>query len=159
MVSRPAAASTSPPTTILGLASAPELSDAISAALDRGVAVGAGGSRLLRGNDPEHEALEEEAARFFGAESCLYFGGGFVANYALFSTLPARGDLVVHDALIHASVIDGMRAGKSDHSCRDPQRRAELRRRNSRIGAKRAASDGRGSPSKASTRWMATRPR
>lgn len=97
----------------LGLASSPELANAISAAIDRGVPVGAGGSRLLRGNDPEHEALETEAAKFFGAESCLYFGGGFLANYALFSTLPARGDLVVHDDLIHASAIDGMRAGKA----------------------------------------------
>lgn len=97
----------------LGLASSPELGEAVARALDRGVAVGAGGSRLLRGNDPEHEALEAEAAAFFGAESCLYFGGGFLANYALFSTLPQRGDLVVHDALIHASVHDGMRAGKA----------------------------------------------
>lgn len=97
----------------LGLAASRELADAVAAAIARGVAVGAGGSRLLRGNDPEHEALETEAARFFGSESCLYFGGGFLANYALFSTLPARGDLVVHDALIHASVIDGMRAGKA----------------------------------------------
>jgi 8-amino-7-oxononanoate synthase len=97
----------------LGLAASPELAEAVAAALDRGVAVGAGGSRLLRGNDPEHEALEAEAAAFFGAESCLYFGGGFTANYALFSTLPARNDLVVHDALIHASVIDGLRASKA----------------------------------------------
>mgnify|MGYP002620715732 CR=1 FL=1 len=97
----------------LGLAASAELSEAVARALDRGVAVGAGGSRLLRGNDPEHEALEAEAARFFGAESCLYFGGGFLANYALFSTLPARGDLVVHDTLIHASVLDGVRAGKA----------------------------------------------
>ncbi|WP_295556423.1 8-amino-7-oxononanoate synthase [uncultured Hyphomicrobium sp.] len=97
----------------LGLAASPELAEAVAAALDRGVAIGAGGSRLLRGNDPEHEVLEAEAAAFFGAEGCLYFGGGFLANYALFSTLPARGDLVVHDALIHASVIDGMRAGKA----------------------------------------------
>jgi len=97
----------------LGLATSRELAEAVALALDRGVAVGAGGSRLLRGNDPEHEALEAEAQAFFGAESCLYFGGGFLANYALFSTLPARNDLVVHDALIHASVIDGMRAGKA----------------------------------------------
>jgi 8-amino-7-oxononanoate synthase len=97
----------------LGLASGPELTEAVAAALAHGVAIGAGGSRLLRGNDPEHEALEADAQAFFGAESCLYFGGGFVANYALFSTLPQRGDLVVHDALIHASVIDGMRAGKA----------------------------------------------
>jgi 8-amino-7-oxononanoate synthase len=97
----------------LGLAASRELAEAVALALDRGVAVGAGGSRLLRGNDPEHEALEADAQAFFGAESCLYFGGGFLANYALFSTLPARNDLVVHDALIHASVIDGMRAGKA----------------------------------------------
>jgi 8-amino-7-oxononanoate synthase len=98
----------------LGLAASGALSEAVARALDRGVAVGAGGSRLLRGNDPEHEALEHEAAAFFGAESCLYFGGGFIANYALFSALPARGDLVVHDELIHASVIDGVRAGKAE---------------------------------------------
>lgn len=97
----------------LGLANSRELADAVAEAIARGVPVGAGGSRLLRGNDPEHEALEKEAAAFFGAESCLYFGGGFMANYALFSTLPARGDLVVHDALIHASVLDGLRAGKA----------------------------------------------
>jgi 8-amino-7-oxononanoate synthase len=98
----------------LGLASSRELRDAVAAALQSGVAIGAGGSRLLRGNDPEHEALEADAQAFFGAESCLYFGGGFIANYALFSTLPQRGDLVVHDELIHASVIDGMRAGKAE---------------------------------------------
>ncbi|MFA5948992.1 MAG: 8-amino-7-oxononanoate synthase [Hyphomicrobium sp.] len=97
----------------LGLASSCELRDAVRAALDRGVSIGAGGSRLLRGNDPEHEALEAEAARFFGAESCLYFGGGFLANYALLATLPARGDLIVHDELIHASAHDGMRASKA----------------------------------------------
>ncbi len=64
----------------LGLASSDALRSAVEAAIERGVAIGAGGSRLLRGNDPEHEALEAEAAAFFGAESCLYFGGGFVAN-------------------------------------------------------------------------------
>ena len=46
----------------------------------------------------------------------MYFGGGFQANYAIFSTLPSRGDLVVHDELIHASVLDGIRAGKAEHA-------------------------------------------
>ncbi|TCT08172.1 8-amino-7-oxononanoate synthase [Aquabacter spiritensis] len=99
----------------LGLAASPRLRDAIGAAAARGVPAGAAGSRLLRGNDPEHEALEEEAARFFGAEGCLFFASGFDANLALFSTLPRRGDLVVHDALIHASVHAGMQAGKAEH--------------------------------------------
>ena len=100
----------------LGLASSNELRDAARAALERGVPVGAGGSRLLRGNHREHEALEAEAAAFFGAESALLFGGGFVANVAIFSTLPQRGDLIVHDALIHASVHDGMRASKAERA-------------------------------------------
>jgi 8-amino-7-oxononanoate synthase len=95
----------------LGLADSPELQQAVRAALDRGVAIGAGGSRLLRGNVPEHEVLEAEAAAFFGSEAALYFSSGFLANYALFAALPQRGDLIVYDALIHASAHDGMRAG------------------------------------------------
>ena len=106
----------------LGLASSDALRSAVEAALARGVAIGAGGSRLLRGNDPEHEALEAEAAAFFGAESCLYFGGGFVANTAIFSTLPQRGDVIVHDELIHASVHDGARASKAATPFCAPQR-------------------------------------
>ncbi|GEC16416.1 8-amino-7-oxononanoate synthase [Nitrobacter winogradskyi] len=98
----------------LGLAESEELRQAAADALARGVPVGSGGSRLLRGNHPEHEALEREAAAFFGAESALYFGGGYVANFAIFSTLPQRGDLVVHDELIHASVHDGIRRGRAE---------------------------------------------
>ncbi len=97
----------------LGLAEAPRLKAAIAEAIGNGVPVGAGGSRLLRGNHPEHEALEAEAAAFFGAEKAIYVGSGFAANVALFSTLPLRDDLVLHDALIHASVHDGIAAGKA----------------------------------------------
>ncbi len=97
----------------LALAGSPRLSAAVAAALARGVPVGSGGSRLLRGNDPEHEALEGEAAAFFGSETALFFSSGYAANSALFSTLPQRGDLVVHDALIHASAHEGMRLGRA----------------------------------------------
>ena len=57
----------------LGLASSSELAAAIEAAVARGIPVGAGGSRLLRGNDPEHEALESEAAQV-AARSGVGFG-------------------------------------------------------------------------------------
>ena len=97
----------------LGLADSPRLKAAFADAIGRGVPVGAGGSRLLRGNHREHEALEAEAAAFFRAEKAIYFGNGFAANVALFSTLPLREDLVLHDALIHASVHDGIAAGKA----------------------------------------------
>ncbi|MEG3163320.1 8-amino-7-oxononanoate synthase [Sphingomonas sp. PB2P19] len=97
----------------LGLADSPRLRAAVADALARGVAVGSGGSRLLRGNGDEHEALEDEAARFFGSEAALVFASGFAANTTLFATLPQTGDLVVHDALIHASAHEGMRLGRA----------------------------------------------
>lgn len=93
----------------LGLADSPRLKRAVEAAVGRGVPVGSGGSRLLRGNHPEHEALEAEAASFFGSESALFFANGYGANSALLATLPQKGDLIVHDALIHASAHEGLR--------------------------------------------------
>jgi 8-amino-7-oxononanoate synthase len=98
----------------LGLAESAELRQAAADAVARGVPVGSGGSRLLRGNHPEHEALEAEAAAYFGAETALYFGGGYVANFAIFSTLPQAGDLIVHDELIHASIHEGLRRSRAD---------------------------------------------
>jgi len=98
----------------LGLAGSTRLREAVAEALGRGVAVGSGGSRLLRGNDPEHDALEAEAAAFFGCEAALWFSSGYAANAALLGTLPQRGDLVVHDALIHASAHEGMRLGRGE---------------------------------------------
>lgn len=100
----------------LALAESPELAAAMSAALARGIPVGAGGSRLLRGNHPEHEALEEDAARFFGAESALYFSAGFTANEALLSTAPQREDLILYDALAHASAHEGMRLARAQNA-------------------------------------------
>ncbi|RHW19321.1 8-amino-7-oxononanoate synthase [Sphingomonas gilva] len=99
----------------LGLAASPQLAAAVIEAIGRGVPLGSGGSRLLRGNHAEHQALEEEAARFFGCESALFFSTGYAANAALLATLPQRGDLVVHDALVHASAHEGMRLGRADH--------------------------------------------
>lgn len=97
----------------LAFSSHPRLKAAVFTALEDDVPVGAGGSRLLRGNHPQHEALEEESARFFRAKSALFFGSGYLANFALLSTLPQKTDLIVYDELIHASAHDGMRAGRA----------------------------------------------
>ncbi|PWG02341.1 8-amino-7-oxononanoate synthase [Sphingosinicella humi] len=99
----------------LALAGDPAIARAVAEAIARGVPVGSGGSRLLRGNAPEHEALEHKAARFFGSEAALYFSSGFAANMALFSTLPQKGDLIVADALVHASAHEGLRRGRAEH--------------------------------------------
>jgi 8-amino-7-oxononanoate synthase len=97
----------------LGLAESPLLKVGVISALERGVPIGAGGSRLLCGNHPEHEALEAESAAFFRSERMLYFGGGYSANLAILSTLPQRGDLVIYDALVHASARTGMAVGRA----------------------------------------------
>ena len=98
----------------LALASAPRMKMAVAAALEAGTPIGAGGSRLLRGNCEEHESLEADAASFFGAETAIFFGNGYTANFSVLTTLPQRGDLLVLDSLVHASIHEGARAGRAD---------------------------------------------
>lgn len=94
----------------LGLAGHPQIKQSIISALNSGVDIGSSGSRLLSGNKKEHIELEEYAADYFGADSCLFFSSGFLANYAIFTTLPDRKDFIIYDELIHASVRDGIHA-------------------------------------------------
>ncbi len=98
----------------LGLARSTYLKEIAHKALDSGIAHGSGGSRLLGGNHPQHEALEAFAAGHYGAESALFFSTGYAANLALFSTLPQTGDLVLYDELVHASSHDGMKLGRAE---------------------------------------------
>jgi 8-amino-7-oxononanoate synthase len=78
--------------------------------------VGSTGSRLLSGNSPYVESLEKFLATFHNAESALLFNSGFDANYGLLSTLPYRGDTIIYDELVHASVHDGMRNSRAEAS-------------------------------------------
>ena len=94
----------------LGFARHPALRQAVIEALERDGILGAGGSRLLRGHHEEHSRLEAAAAAFFDSASALYFGSGFLANFALFSTLAHRHTAVVFDERIHASVKEGIHA-------------------------------------------------
>lgn len=113
----------------LGLSRDPAIARAIADAAARGVPAGSGGSRLLRGNAPEHEALEAQAAAFFGGEAALFLANGFAANVALLASLPQRGDLIVVDELIHASAHDGLKLSKAAHLLsrhNDPQSVADL---------------------------------
>ncbi|QJD98505.1 8-amino-7-oxononanoate synthase [Mucilaginibacter robiniae] len=70
---------------------------------------GSTGSRLLAGNTSYAEELEQEIANYHEAEAGLLFNSGYDANVGLLSSLPQRGDTVIHDELIHASIIDGIR--------------------------------------------------
>jgi 8-amino-7-oxononanoate synthase len=99
----------------LGLAHHPAIKQAIVDALDAGMSVGAGASRLLRGNHQAHEDLESFAAGFFGTQAALYMSTGYAANFALFTTLTARGDTIFYDELSHASTREGIYASRADH--------------------------------------------
>lgn len=92
----------------LGMAAHPALRDAAIEFLQQGGDIGAAGSRLLRGHTKAHADLEDYAAGFFAAEKTLYFSSGFQANAVLFQALPARGDTIIFDALIHASAREGI---------------------------------------------------
>jgi len=70
---------------------------------------GAGGSRLLSGNTIYTEETEQFIADFHNAESGLIFNSGYDANVGLLSSIPQRGDTIITDELIHASLIDGSR--------------------------------------------------
>jgi len=70
---------------------------------------GSTGSRLISGNLAYTENLEQEIADMFKSEAALLFNSGYDANLGLLSSLPQRGDTIITDELIHASVIDGAR--------------------------------------------------
>ncbi len=70
---------------------------------------GATGSRLLTGNHPFYEQLEDRIARFHRAESCLIYNSGYTANLGLLSALGTEAATFLYDLAIHASMVDGMR--------------------------------------------------
>jgi 8-amino-7-oxononanoate synthase len=70
---------------------------------------GATGSRLLSGNSVYTEETEQYIAGLHKAEAGLIFNSGYDANLGLFSSVPQRGDTIITDELIHASIIDGVR--------------------------------------------------
>jgi len=74
----------------------------------------AGGSRLITGNLADHEALEAELADFLGREAALVFNTGYMANVGVIPALCGAGDVVVSDALNHASIVDGCRLSRAD---------------------------------------------
>lgn len=71
--------------------------------------MGATGSRLISGNSEYTMQTEKFIAKQHNTETALLFPSGFMANLALFSSLPQRGDTLLMDELIHRSVRDGAR--------------------------------------------------
>lgn len=93
----------------LGFAGSAEILQSSSAILgDFNSKNGAGGSRLLTGNHPLYAEAEKFLSRFHRSESALIFNSGYDANLGLLASLARRGDLILYDELVHASIRDGI---------------------------------------------------
>ncbi len=68
---------------------------------------GCSGSRLLNGTLDMHIELEAELAQFVHKEAAMIFGTGFQANYATLSALTEKGDVMICDHNLHASLVEG----------------------------------------------------
>jgi glycine C-acetyltransferase len=96
----------------LGLTHHPRLREAALAAV-RDFGAGSGAVRTIAGTMTLHEELERDLAAFKETEAVLTFQSGFTANTGVIPTITGEGDLIVSDALNHASIIDGMRLSKA----------------------------------------------
>ncbi|MEE9391704.1 MAG: dethiobiotin synthase [Planctomycetota bacterium] len=74
---------------------------------------GTGAARLLGGTLVTIDAVEKLAANWLGEESALIFPSGYQANLALLAAIARRSDILVLDAAIHASAIDGARLSRA----------------------------------------------
>ena len=98
----------------LGFSSKGILFDEIKT-LDSSVKTGSTGSRLISGNSVLFQEIENNIAEFHQSESALLFNSGYDANLGLLSSVPQKGDLILSDELIHASLIDGIRLSFATH--------------------------------------------
>jgi 8-amino-7-oxononanoate synthase len=100
----------------LGLSRSKAIFDAAHAYLvDNDLAVnGSTGSRLISGNHSLYQTTEEYIAGFHEAESALIFNSGYDANVGFFSSVPQKGDVVLYDEYIHASIRDGIRLSNAN---------------------------------------------
>ena len=96
----------------LGLSTHPQvIAAAVKATQTFGT--GASGSRLISGNSEPYTILETNLAKVKNTEAALVFSSGYTANTSVIPTLAGEGDLILSDALNHASIIDGCRLSRA----------------------------------------------
>ena len=96
----------------LGLSTHPQV---IAAAIEatRTFGTGASGSRLISGNSELYTTLEANLAKTKNTEAALVFSSGYTANTSIIPVLAGEDDLILSDALNHASIIDGCRLSRA----------------------------------------------
>ena len=97
----------------LGLANHPEIVEAAAKGLrERGF--GMASVRFICGTQDIHKELEQKISDFLGTDDTILYSSCFDANGGLFETLLGPEDVVISDALNHASIIDGVRLCKAE---------------------------------------------
>jgi 8-amino-7-oxononanoate synthase len=82
--------------------------------IERGLKInGATGSRLLSGNYALYKEVENQISKTHQVEKALVFNSGYDANIGFFASVPQRGDIILYDELIHASIRDGIQLSKA----------------------------------------------
>lgn len=92
----------------LGLINHPRVMKAAQEAIER-YGVATCGSRFLNGTLDLHVELEERLARFMKKEAALTFSTGFQTNLGIIATMVSKGDAIITDRMVHASIIDACR--------------------------------------------------
>jgi len=90
----------------LGLNGDPRLHAAAAEAMARH-GISASASRLVSGERPAHRVLERKLAAHYGAEAALAFVSGHATNVTLIGHLMGPRDVILHDAAIHNSCVEG----------------------------------------------------
>ncbi|MFD1426203.1 glycine C-acetyltransferase [Kroppenstedtia sanguinis] len=96
----------------LGLTTHPRLKRAALEAVEK-YGAGTGSVRTIAGTFSMHEEFEAKLAQFKHTEAALVFQSGFTANVGVLSSILSEQDVVISDALNHASIIDGIRLTKA----------------------------------------------
>jgi 8-amino-7-oxononanoate synthase len=90
----------------LGLNGHPRVNQAAQRAIER-YGTSPSASRLVAGERPVQRQLEQSLAEFYGVDDCIVFVSGHATNVSTIATLFGNRDLILHDALIHNSVLEG----------------------------------------------------
>lgn len=99
----------------LGLAINKELNELIREAFrNHKSGIGGTGSRLLSGNHPYYQEVEDLLKSVFKAEAVLVFNSGYQANQAVVSSIADKGDTIIYDQLAHICLKEGAWLSKAE---------------------------------------------